>query len=150
MTSVLRIQGDPTGWAVDANSPAQMIKQALISQHGPVAVNVEAPLKGRLILSTRSAASVAVLVPPAGWLPGGAIQPRATLYVPSPAGPTTQNHGYTLQASANLATLERDIVTAMTDGAAIEVPVADQASMGTLVLNGRTLAFVVLCPPSAR
>lgn len=150
MTSVLRIQGDPTGWAVDANSPAHVIQQALVSQHGPVTVNVEAPLKGRLILSTRSVASVAVLMPPAGWLPGGAIQPRATLYVPSPAGPTTQNHGYTLQASADLATLERDIVAAMTDGAAIEVPVADQASMGSLVLNGRTLPFVVLCPPSAR
>jgi hypothetical protein len=150
MTSVLRIQGDPTGWAVDANSPADIIRQALISQGGPVTVNVEAPLKGRLILSTRSVAGVAVLMPPAGWLPGGAIQPRATLYVPSPAGPTTQDHGYTLQASADLAALESAIITAMTDGTAIEIPVADQASLGSLVLNGRALPFVVLCPPSVR
>jgi hypothetical protein len=150
MTSVLRIQGDPASWAVGANSPADMIRQALISQGGPITVNVEAPLKGRLILSTRSVASVALLMPPTGWLPGGAIQPRATLYVPSPVGPSTDRHGYTLQASADLAALESGIVTAMTDGTTIEIPVADQASMGSLLLNGGTVPFVVLCPPTAR
>lgn len=150
MTSVLRIEGDPAAWAVGANSPPDMITQALISQNGPLTVDVEAPLKGRLILSTRSVASVTVLTPPAGWLPGGAIQPRATLYVPSPTGPATDSHGYTLAASADLAALESEIVAAMTNGTTIAISVADEASMGSLLLNGSTVPFVVLCPPTAR
>jgi hypothetical protein len=150
MTSVLQIEGDPASWALDANSPADVIQQALISRGGPITVNVAAPLKGRLILSTRSVTSVAVLTAPAGWIPGGAIQLRATLYVPSPTGPTTASHGYTLQPSADLASLESDIVTALTDGTTIAIPVADGEFAGSLLLNGGTIPFVVLCSPAAR
>ena len=117
--SILQIEGEPARWALGANSPADVIQQALISQDGPITVNVEAPLKGRLILSTQSVTSVAVLTPPVGWIPGGAILSRAALYVPSPAGPTDTSHGYTLQASADLVALESDIVTAMADGTTI-------------------------------
>jgi hypothetical protein len=149
--SILLIEGDPATWTLGANSPADVIQQALISQDGPITVNVETPLKGRLILSTQSATSVAVLMPPpAGWIPGGAVLSRATLYVPTPTGPTDTSHGYTLQASADLAALESDIVTAIEDGTTIAVPVADDVFSGILLLNGSTLSFVVLCPPTAQ
>jgi hypothetical protein len=149
MTSVLQIEGDPASWALGPDSPADVIQQALISQADPITVNVTAPLKGRLILSTRSVTSVAILAAPIGWIPGGAIELRATLYVPSPTGPTTESHGYALQASADLASLESDIVTALTDGTTIAIPVIDSTFTGPLLLNGETLPFVVLCPPTA-
>ena len=146
--SILLIAGDPAQWALGADSPASAIEQALLRQDGTVTVNVVAPLKGRLILSTRSVASVAVLTTPLGWIPGGAIGPRAALYVPSPAGPTEARHGYTLDASADLAALESEIVTAMTHGTTIAVPVAIGDFHGPLLLNGRTLPFAVLCKPA--
>jgi hypothetical protein len=148
MTSILRIQGDPATWALGADSPVDVIHQALISRSGPVGVNVIAPLKGRMILSTRLVASVALLTPSVGWIPGGAILPRAALYVPSPAGPTETNDGYTLAASVNLATLESEIVAAMTHGTTIAVPVTDGNFAGPLVLNGSTLSFAVVCQPA--
>ena len=146
MASVLQIEGDPATWALGANSPIDVIQQALTGQADPITVNVIAPLKGRLILSTRSVTSVAVLTAPVGWIPGGAIEVRATLYVPSPTGPTAERHGYTLQPSADLTSLESDIVTAMADSATIAIPVADSTFTGSLLLNGGTLPFVVLCP----
>jgi hypothetical protein len=150
MPSILQIEGDPARWVLGANSPADVVQQALTSQDGPVTVNVDAPLKGRLILSTQSAASVAVLTPTVGWIPGGAIESRAAVYVPTPTGPASPDPGYTLQASADLAALENDIVAAMTDGTTIAIPVTDGIFSGPLMLNASALPFVVLCQPTAR
>ncbi len=147
--SLIRIEGDPATWALGAGAPAQEILQALIGQSAPVTVDVEAPLKGRLVLSTRSVASVTLLAAPVGWIPGGMIQPRALLYVPSPGGPAAESHGYTLAPSLDLAALESDLVTAMTDGTTIAVEVTDGIFSGTLVLNGGMLSFAVICPPGA-
>jgi hypothetical protein len=144
--TVLRIEGDPATWVLGANSPAEVLQQDLISQSGPVTVEVVSPLVGRLVLSTQSVAHVALLTPGAGWIPGGAIQPRALLYVPSPAGPTLDSPGYTLPASLDLAALEIDILAAMTDGTTIAVEVSDGIFSGPLLLNGAVLPFAVICP----
>ena len=68
--SIIRIASDPTSWALGDGVPIQAIKQELMTATGPIALDVIGPLKGRLLLSTRSASSVAVLTPPTGWIPG--------------------------------------------------------------------------------
>jgi len=153
---VLRVEGDPATWILGASSPASVLQRDLINQDGPVTVDVDAPLKGRLVLSTRSLAHVAVLTPPAGWtsggfipagwIPGGGIQPRGLLYVPSTTGPVPDNPGYTLPPFFDVAALESDIVTAMTDGTTIAVEVTEGIFSGSLLLNGAALPFVVISP----
>jgi hypothetical protein len=148
MLSILQIGGDPARWAIDV-AMADVVTEALISRHGPIAVDVTAPLIGRLVLSPRSVSSVAVLtLRDAGYIPGGAEWPSALLYVPSPAGPTKDSHGYTLPGPADLAALEQEIVAAMTRHTTIQIPVTDQSWTGPLLLNGSTLPFAVLCPPA--
>lgn len=149
MPLALRIAGDPVLWALGADAQIDAIQQDLINQDSPVALDVDAPFKGRLVLSPLAFTAAAVLRPPVGWIPGGAIQDSALLYVPSPAGPVSDDHGYTLSESTNLTELENEIVTAMTDGTTISIEVAWGAWGGSLLLNGAALPFAVICPPRA-
>ena len=144
--SIIRIASDPTSWALDDDVPIQTIKQDLMTCTDPLALDVIAPLKGRLLLSTRSASSAAVLTPPTGWIPGGLIEPYPLLYLPTAAGPIAASHGYALSRSLDLAALESDILSAMTQGTTTAVGVIDGIFGGSLVLNGSTLPFAVLCP----
>ena len=82
-----------------------------------------------------------------GWIPSGIRLPRAVLYVPSAAGPTTGNPGYVLPEDANLATLGQDILAAMSAGTTVTVPVSSGLVTGSVVLNGAVLALAVLSPP---
>jgi hypothetical protein len=149
MYNVLRIEGDPASWILE-NAQIQAVAQELAGSSGPVTLQVVAPLTGRLVLSAKSAGSVALLAPPGGtgWIPGGIHLPHAHLYVPSATGPTAKIPGYTLAQSADLGTLEQDIVAAMRDGTFLTVEIAEGGQSGFLVLNGAALPLAVLCPPT--
>jgi|SRR5579862_7583941 len=160
MTTLLQIHGDPTFWVLGDGAPADAIQQGLNGQGHPIVVPVDGPLKGRLVLSAKASASVAVLTPPVGGIPGGVILPRGwipggwmttggQLYVPSAAGPTSASPGYTLPASLDLARLEDEIITAMTHGTTIAIEVAAGIYSGSLHLNGGMLSFAVISPPGA-
>jgi len=149
MYNVLRIEGDPASWILE-NAQIQAVAQELAGSSGPVTLQVVAPLQGRLVLSAKSAGSVVLLAPPGGvgWVPGGIRLPRAHLYVPSATGPTVEIPGYTLAQSADLGSLEQDIVAAMRDGTFLTVEIAEGSQSGILVLNGAALPLAVLCPPN--
>ena len=149
MHNILRIDGDQASWILD-NAQIETVARELGQSGRPVILEVVAPLQGRLVLSAKSAGSVALLGPPggAGWTPGGIFLPRAHLYVPSAAGPTNEAPGYVLAQSADLGKLERDIVAAMRHGTFLTVEIADGIQDGLLVLNGAALPLAVLCPPS--
>ena len=57
MSSILRIEGDPTSWTLTAAIDAGQV----LMSGAPVAVPVSAPLAGRLLLSPRAVGSVAYL-----------------------------------------------------------------------------------------
>jgi hypothetical protein len=143
MYKFLRIEADPTLWVLqDPIDVAQLTAPAQ-----PVAVQVAHPLQGTMLLSGRAAASIALLGPqPVGWRPSGIMLPTAVLYLPSPAGPTHSNPGFTLPAGADLAKVQGDITAAMSAGTAVAVPIAGS---GELVLNGAALSFAILCPAAA-
>jgi hypothetical protein len=149
MHNILRIAGDHASWILE-DAQIETVAQELSNTGRPVTLEVIAPLAGRLVLSAKSAASVALLGPPegAGWTPGGAVLPRAHLYVPSGAGPTKAAPGYTLAPSTDLGQLERDISAAMHHGAFLTVKIIEGIQDGLLMLNGAVLPFAVLCPPS--
>jgi hypothetical protein len=140
MYAIVRIDGDPTTWTLQ-----DPIDAGLLTGLGePLAVQVTHPLRGTLLLSVGAAAGVALLDLPVNWIPGHIQLPEPALYLPSPAGPTDSDHGYTLPAAADLAKLQSDITAAMTDGTILPVALAG----GVLVLNGATLPFAVLCTAS--
>jgi hypothetical protein len=149
MYNILRIEGDPVSWILE-NVQIQAVAQELAGSSGAVTLQVVAPLQGRLVLSPKSAGSVTLLAPPGGtgWIPGGIRLPRAHLYVPSATGPTAEIPGYTLAQSADLGTLEQDIVAAMRDGTFLTIEIAEGDQNGVLVLNGAALPLAVLCPPT--
>jgi hypothetical protein len=66
------------------------------------------------------------------------------IYVPTATGPSAGNVGYELPTSVNLATLASQI-TALMSGGGSQTITLGTASGGTVVLNGATLSFVVLC-----
>ena len=86
MDIILRIEGDPAAWILQA-SGYRAVAQDLSQASRPVVLPVVAPLQGRLVLSPRCAGSIAVLGPPggAGWVPSDIKLPTALLYVPSAA-----------------------------------------------------------------
>jgi hypothetical protein len=71
--------------------------------------------------------------------------PAQTIYVPSAAGISAGHVGYELPASADLAALASQSATAMQAGHSQSVTLGGNSAGGTLVLNGATVAFVVLC-----
>jgi hypothetical protein len=148
MPLALRIAGEPELWALGADAQIDAIQQDLINHDGPVTLDVDAPLKGRLVLSPLWSA-VALLRPPVGWIPGGAILDSPLLYVPSSTGPLPDDRGYTLSESTDLTALENDIATAMIDGTTITIEVTWGAWGGPLLLACGILPFVVICPPRA-
>jgi hypothetical protein len=149
MPSILRIEGDPVSWIVP-DAEIEGVAQQLAQSGGPVTLQVVAPLRGRLVLSAQSAGSVALLAQPkvVGWIPSYFRVASAHLYVPSATGPTVDFPGYSLAQSADLDTLQQDVVAAMSDGSSIRVQVSDGIESGVLVLNGAALSFAVFCPPT--
>jgi hypothetical protein len=157
---ILKIGADPTRWLTEGASFDALA--ATLNQSGPVPLTVEGPLRGRLVLSMSRAGTVA-LVPP---MPGEGshpsdkpppVQPQVqalqgpSLYLPTVTG-ATQIPGYALPADTDPAVLEQSIITAMTDGSTLTVPLGMTVASpgGMVLLNGASLAFAVICPAAAQ
>lgn len=147
---ILQIGVDPIAWYVheaDYESLAAQLSQSA----GPVAVPVFGPLTGRLVLSPRSAGSVFLGPPGAGHgtHPSDVRFPGAPslLFVPSAVPPSTSTPGYWLPPDTDLANLEQEIVTAMTQGTVVSVPVSTLGGPAVIVLGGASLSYAVVCPP---
>jgi hypothetical protein len=143
----LRIGTDPTNWEVPQGLDTSALARQLTT--GPVVLSVSYPLRGNLVLSAGNAGAVWFGPPgPHGSHPTGADLPVPVIYVPSATAPTHQAPGYPLHIGTDLAQLQQEIVTAMTEGTFITVPTSTVTG-GALVLNGATLAYAVLCQATA-
>jgi len=166
MEIILKIGADPTRWLAEAASFDAMA--AHLDQSGPVTVGVAGPVRGTLVLSIAHAGTVTLLPP----LPGEGshpsdnpppIQPHAlvslealvlvepALYVPTVTG-APQASGYALPANTDLAALQQGIITAMTDGSTLRVPLRMSVASpgGMVMLDGASLAFAVICPAAGQ
>lgn len=140
MPSYIQIQGDPTKWWVDPRQSVSVDQPT----NQTLSVQITAPLKGTLLISPR-AASVAVFEnPPGASAPSPLPSLGATIYVPTPTGPSGDSPGYYLPPSVNLSDLASQIASIMGEGQSQTVALGGIASGGTLMLNGATLSFVVL------
>ncbi len=141
----LRIGTDPTAWVVEDAGPGTVAAQ-LSQATGPVVLPVIDPLQGNLVVSPSAAATISVQGPPPGhgWRPSHIALPRwPVLYLPAPTSPTQDSPGYPLAPNTDLAALQQDIITAMTNDTFISIPVADIQG-GVVLLNGAALSFAVL------
>ena len=148
MDAELQIGNDPTVWFFPADGYDGAVA-ALVRPGAPFAIDVVAPLQGRLLLNPRAAGKVALTQPvsPVGWNPSGAFRPRSPLlYVSSVTGPTHTNPGYTLASGYELPALEQEILTAMTARSIVTVRLAEGLGKGIVALSGGSLGYAVLCP----
>jgi hypothetical protein len=139
--SFLRIEGDPTSWGLTEEN---VTSAPWLTARKPVALTVVTPLSGVLLLAPRRVGSLLLspALPRGGWIPV-IMQPSRSLYLPT-AGQAVPATGYTLSPDVNQQTLQRDILTAMRKGTQLKVGVRIGPSIGTVVLNGAELPFVVL------
>jgi hypothetical protein len=144
----LHIGTDPTEWQVLQEGYAGAVAQELAQATGPVVLPVNYPLVGTLVLSVRSAGTVAVTPPgPHGSHPSGAKLKWPVIRIPSAVVPAVNTPGdYILASDTNLAQLQQDIESAMTNGTLLTVPVMSIGLGAALVLSGASLAYAVLCP----
>jgi hypothetical protein len=141
MSGYLQVQGDPTQWwLAQAVQSSQLTGQVL-------SVEVEAPLAGTLLLSPNSAGVAVFDQPGTSTEPSLVENPNPVIYLPTTTGPSTGSVGYELPASVDLANLASEITALMQNGG--KQTIALGASGASLVLNGATLSFVVLCPATA-
>ncbi len=153
MYSHIQIDGDPTKWWLD-----QPIDASYLTGQTP-RFQVKAPLVGTLLLSPKSAASVAFFdIPPEGAIPPpeGAVPhdvdlpaSASVIYVPTATGPSAGSVGYELPDFVNLADLADQVTALMRAGRSQTIALGSTGSGGALVLNGATLSFVVLCRATA-
>lgn len=151
MDAELQIGNDPATWYFPATE-YDTAAAALVQPGAPFAVDVIAPLQGRLLLNPVAAGAVSLTLPvsPVGWNPSGAVLPQSPLlYVSSGTGPTHAKPGYILARGYQLDALEKEILAAMNQPAIVTVVLDEGMGKGTLALSGATLPFVVLCPPTA-
>jgi hypothetical protein len=141
MPSYIQIGNDPTQWWIAGQFEAsQLTGQALT-------IEVSAPVQGTLVLSPKSA-SIAIVEEPSATVPQ-ALDTAAAIYVPTAAGLSAANAGYELPTSINVADLPGQFMNLLQDGFSTSIPLGGSGPGGTLVLNGATLSFVVVIPPSA-
>ena len=147
---VLQIGVDPIAWYLH-EADYEALAAQLSQGAGPVAVPVFGPLTGRLVLTPRSAGSVFLGPPGAGHgtHPSDVRFPGAPslLYVPTGAAPSASTPGYWLPPDTDLANLEQQIVTAMTQGTVVSVPLSVMGGSAVIVLSGASLSYAVLCRP---
>jgi hypothetical protein len=144
-TAYLRIQGDPTSWAMTGILP---VMPAWSQDTGIVPLNVVGPLIGTLLLAPRQCGSLALTPPPidvaGGWVPCIKLE-QPYLYLPSASGLAAASPGYLLAAPDNdLATLQQRIVTAVQERSVISVAISSVGRPGVVLLDGASLPFVVL------
>jgi hypothetical protein len=138
MPSYIQIGDDPTKWWLN-----QPINASQLTGQ-PLSVQVNLPVTGTLVLSGKFA-NVVVYDQASGAPTRNLDVPIPAIYVPSAAGISEGHVGYELPASADLATLAGQIETSMRNGHSQTVTLGGNAAGGTLVLNGATLPFAVLC-----
>jgi hypothetical protein len=144
----LYINSEPTLWFFQGPMAADL---SWMQSSTPVALPVEGPLYGTMILVPGRVGSLAVVSPPptGGWVPCITLG-ISHLYVPQPEGPTAAAPGYTLSGGTDLTVLQQNITDAMVASSVLTLEVSlPPLGMGTAVLNGATLAFAVVCPPHA-
>lgn len=140
MSSYLQIEGDPSRWW-----PSEPIDLGMLTSL-PLRVQVTSPLAGTLLVSAKSAAVVLAHPATDGSIPSGHGEIAApAIYLPTATGPSAGAVGYQLPESPDLETLATEIITAMRDSRRLVITIGSPARPGTLVLNGATLPFVVLC-----
>lgn len=152
MNAELQIGNDPATWYLPSTGYDTVVV-ALAQADTPFAVDVIAPLQGRLLLNPVAAGAVSLALPvqPVGWNPSGVVWPESPLlYVSSATAPTHADPGYALARGYQLDVLEQEILTAMTQKTFITVSLDEGLGKGILVLSGATLPYVVVCPPLAR
>ena len=143
MSGYIQIQGDPTKWW-----PVNPVQASQLT--GPaVAVPIMAPLFGTLLISSRAASIALVDTGPAGVVPSDAGIFMESIYVPTVTG-APGSTGYELPPGTNLTNVQSEIATLMSEGKSQVIALGSAISGGSLVLNGATLPFVVLCPVHAR
>ena len=140
----MRIDDDPTSWEL-----SEGLEQVPTSG-APVPLQVSHPLMGTLVLSPRSVGSAVFFetFPSHGTHPNGIFLPEQVLYVPSPAGLDVHSNPpnfYTFPGTVSREALQADITAAMTDGTFLTVDITE----GVVVINGATVSFAVLCPPTS-
>jgi len=134
MAGYIQIEGDPTKWWFEQSIDVGELAEQSLS------IQVHAPLAGTLVLSPKAGS---VLVVEQGSVPSALNNVKPVIYVPTPGGPSAGSPGHELPSSANLSNLAGQLETALRAGSRQSVAL----SSGTLVLNGATLAFVVVAPP---
>src|SRR5690348_11191867 len=110
----LQIGNDPATWYLPS-AGYDMVAAALAQPGAPFAVEVIAPLQGRLLLNPVAAGAVSLTLPvrPIGWNPSGVVWPESPLlYVSSATAPTHADPGYALARGYQLDVLEQEILTA--------------------------------------
>jgi hypothetical protein len=163
---ILKIGADPTRWLTEGADFGAMAAE--LDQSGPVTVAVAGPLQGTLVLSVPRAGTVALVPPmpgegshpsdkPPPVQPHVPVSPQAqvpqgpALYLPTVTG-AAQIPGYALPSDTDLGALQQGIITAMTDGSTLTVPLGMSVASpgGMVMLNGASLAFVVICPAAGQ
>ncbi len=142
MYNAIRIDADPTCWEL-----AEAVERVPESS-APVVLPVSHPLVGNLVLSPRSVGSAVFFehIDIYGTRPNGMVLGDPVLYVPSPLGPDVHSNPtnfYPLAGTVDLASLQADIIAAMTGGTFLPVSIVH----GVVVINGAAVPFVVLAPP---
>lgn len=152
MYAELQIGNDPANWHF-SSADYDSVAAALAQPGAPFVVDVVTPLQGRLLLNPVAAGAMSLALPvrPVGWNPSGAFLSQSPLlYVPSAAGPTHDDPGYTLARGYQLDALEQEILTAMNQKTIVAVQLDEGLGKGTVALSGATLPYVVLCPAAAQ
>ncbi len=161
-TVSLQIGTDPTVWVVAAS------QDAVAGATSPIAWPVVHPVAGQLVLSPGHAGSLVVGpglpsaaaaaqpavsggISPRGVVhaPGAGPPPGAVVYLPSSTATTAASPGYQLEPGSQVANVQQGILTAMTAGTRVSFSLNPVPGGPTLVLDGATLAFVVLVQPSS-
>lgn len=148
MYIIITIAGDPTSWWTKSDADTYPDAKTLATKLGQASANVPvlAPVEGNLLISKNASVAILEQLPGESWIPSGGRAPVATLYVE--AGPTTDSSGYTLKVGTNLDDLEKTITAAMDESSTVTVEVSSVDGSGVAVLNGASLTFAVVCPPS--
>jgi hypothetical protein len=140
MLGYLQIGHDPTKWWFDQPIDASQLARE------PLTIQVLAPVLGTMVLSPRFHSAV-TFEQASGAPPQNQDVPAWTIYVPTTAGVPDGHDGYELPDNADLDRLQSEITALMRDGHSQTITLRGDAPHRTLVLDGATLAFAVLCPP---
>ena len=147
MFGCLTIDGDPTLWSL-----AKSVSTHPLSGHEDVvSVAITMPLAGTMLLSRRSVTGAEVYNQGDSGevIPGNFVTlTTPVLYLPSSTGLADDEPVYELPSATNLTTLGSNIAAAMRSGSSLTIDYGSPVSKGILWLNGATVPFVILCPPT--